>query len=110
MHQTTVRFSAELWTDLAAEAETLGVSVAQFIREAALARLAYNAGRRGDSGWRSALRLAGADLDPPDALGLPSRAAAELAEAEAAFAAPSREPRPPADDRRRTGRDVQRGA
>jgi hypothetical protein len=64
MHQTTVRFGSELWADLAAEADALGVSVAQFIREAALARLAYSAGRRGDRGWEAALRLAGAELEP----------------------------------------------
>jgi hypothetical protein len=64
MHQTTVRFSDELWADLAAEADVLGVSVAQFIREAALARLAYSAARRGDRGWEAALRLAGAEPGP----------------------------------------------
>jgi len=46
MHQTTVRFTVELWRALEAEAERLGVSVAQFVRDAALARLSYNAGRR----------------------------------------------------------------
>jgi hypothetical protein len=61
MHQTTVRFSDELWSDLSTEADVLGVSVAQFIREAALARLAYSAARRGDRGWEAALRLAGAE-------------------------------------------------
>jgi hypothetical protein len=68
MRQTTVRFSAELWGDVTAEAETLGISVAQFVREATLARLAYSAGRRGDSGWEAALRLAGADGADPAAL------------------------------------------
>lgn len=48
MHQTTVRFSADLWAALEAEARRLGVSVAHYVREAALARLMYTSGRRGD--------------------------------------------------------------
>jgi hypothetical protein len=48
MHQTTVRFGSDLWESLEQEAARLGVSVAHYVREAALARLAYNAGRRGD--------------------------------------------------------------
>ena len=48
MHQTTVRFSEELWDQLEQEAKRLGVSAAQYVRDAALARLAYVAGQRGD--------------------------------------------------------------
>jgi hypothetical protein len=48
MHQTTVRFGADLWEDLLAESERVGVSIAQYVREAAVARLAYNAAMRGD--------------------------------------------------------------
>ena len=48
MHQTTVRFPAALWGELEQQASREGVSVAQYVREAALARLAYTAGRRGD--------------------------------------------------------------
>jgi hypothetical protein len=47
MHQTTVRFGVDLWADLEQTAAGLGISVAQYIREATLARLAYNAGERG---------------------------------------------------------------
>jgi hypothetical protein len=47
VHQTTVRFDPELWGALENEARALGVSVAQYLREAAMARLAYTAGRRG---------------------------------------------------------------
>jgi hypothetical protein len=47
MHQTTIRFSADLWAALERESAALGVSVAQFVRESALARLMYEAGRRG---------------------------------------------------------------
>ena len=49
MHQTTLRFPQDLWRFLEQEAADLGVSVAQYVREAALARAAYDAGRRGDS-------------------------------------------------------------
>lgn len=47
MHQTTLRFPEDLWRFLEEEAKSLGVSVAQYVREAALARAAYDAGRRG---------------------------------------------------------------
>jgi hypothetical protein len=43
MHQTTVRFGRDLWEVLEQEAERLGVSAAQYIRDATLARLAYAA-------------------------------------------------------------------
>ena len=39
MHQTTVRFSAEVWADLSEEADALGVSVAQFVRDLLYAML-----------------------------------------------------------------------
>src|SRR3954468_24089152 len=45
MHQTTVRFGDDLWRALELEAESLGVSVAQYVRDAALSRLSYDAGR-----------------------------------------------------------------
>lgn len=57
MHQTTLRFGPDLWEALSAGAEQDGVSVAQYVREAALARLAYTAGRRGDPLFESALRM-----------------------------------------------------
>ena len=46
MHQTTVRFGRELWYALEREAAAAGVSVAQFLRESAVARLAHNAAQR----------------------------------------------------------------
>jgi hypothetical protein len=55
MHQTTVRFGPDLWHALEAECARLGVSAAQFLREAALARLAYTAGQRGDREYELAL-------------------------------------------------------
>jgi hypothetical protein len=45
MHQTTVRFGDDLWRALEVEAESLGVSIAQYVRDAALSRLSYDAGR-----------------------------------------------------------------
>lgn len=59
MHQTTVRFGPDLWGALEAECARLGVSAAQFLREAAMARLAYNAGRRGDLEYEQSLTRAG---------------------------------------------------
>jgi hypothetical protein len=62
MHQTTVRFGADLWRALEEECSGLGVSVAQFVREAALARLMYVAGRRGDPDYDLALGHSGAAM------------------------------------------------
>src|SRR5262245_61336408 len=58
MHQTTVRFGADLWEALERECARLGVSVAQYLREAALTRLVYAAGKRGDDEFELALDLA----------------------------------------------------
>jgi predicted DNA-binding protein len=44
MHQTTIRFGHELWEELETAAEEGGVSVAQYVREAAIERLV----RRGE--------------------------------------------------------------
>jgi hypothetical protein len=63
MHQTTVRFGPDLWEALEGECARLGVSAAQFLREAAVARLAYNAGRRGDIEYEQSLVGAGAPVD-----------------------------------------------
>ena len=69
MHQTTIRFPADLWGTLEAECGRLGVSVAQYLREAALTRLVYSAGRRGDREYELALeRVAG----KPDAVPAPA--------------------------------------
>jgi hypothetical protein len=44
MHQTTVRFGTDLWASLEREAARLGISAAQYIRDATLTRLAYTEG------------------------------------------------------------------
>jgi hypothetical protein len=41
---TTIRFPNDLWDQLEAEARRQGISVAQYVRDAALYRLAYSAG------------------------------------------------------------------
>lgn len=60
MHQTTVRFGPDLWGALEEECRRLGISAAQFVREATLARLSYTAGRRGETEYERALVGAGA--------------------------------------------------
>lgn len=52
MHQTTVRFAADLWEQLEEEAARSGVSAAQYVRDATLARLAFTAGQRSADGER----------------------------------------------------------
>src|SRR2546423_7157571 len=59
MHQTTIRLSPDLWETLELECSRLGVSAAQFLREAAIARLAYTSGRDGDPEYAAALVRAG---------------------------------------------------
>ena len=58
MHQTTVRFSNDLWLTLEEECSRAGVSVAQYLREAAVARLVYEAAARGDHEFGQALEIA----------------------------------------------------
>ena len=58
MHQTTVRFGPDLWEALEEECARLRMSIAQYLREAALARLVYAAGKRGDPERELALLVA----------------------------------------------------
>jgi hypothetical protein len=52
MRATTVRFGIDLWRMLEVEADRTGVSIAQYVRESALARVAYSAAARGEpSPW-----------------------------------------------------------
>jgi hypothetical protein len=65
MKVTTLRFGADLWALLEREAELAGVSVAQYVREAALARAAFAAGTRAGapehilSAWSQAVLTSG---------------------------------------------------
>ena len=59
MHQTTLRFAPDAWRAIEGEAAVAGVSTAQFVRDAVLWRMAYEAGR--------------AERDQP-AIGVPARA------------------------------------
>jgi hypothetical protein len=63
MHQTTIRFSPDLWSALEHECARLGISAAQFLREAAITRLSYAAGQRGDPAYDEALGAAAAGVD-----------------------------------------------
>jgi hypothetical protein len=48
MKATTVRFGEDLWGMLERESRRLGISAAQFVREATIMRVSMLAGRRGD--------------------------------------------------------------
>lgn len=61
MKVTTVRFGTDLWRLLEAEAELAGVSVSQYIREAALARASAAVALRGED---PLARLAAATQTP----------------------------------------------
>jgi hypothetical protein len=58
MHQTTIRFGSDLWDALEAECRELGVSIAQYLREAAIARVAYTEATRRRSAYGAALEEA----------------------------------------------------
>lgn len=55
MRATTVRFGEDLWAMLERESGRAGVSTAQFVREAAIMRLAALAGRRRDPDAEAAI-------------------------------------------------------
>jgi hypothetical protein len=57
MQPTLIRFGPDMLEALRAEARASGVSVAQFVREASLARMAHSAGLRGDSLFDSQLAV-----------------------------------------------------
>ena len=68
MKVTTVRFGTDLWRLLETEATQAGVSVSQYIREAALARAAAAAAARGHGPFEllaGALREATGDEQDP---------------------------------------------
>ena len=86
MRATTVRFDESLWSMLEREARAQGVSAAQFVRDAAILRVASVATQRGDEDMlatvadvaaRSVGQSAPAPADPPPAAVLdPDRLAA----------------------------------
>src|SRR3954454_23550256 len=80
MHQTTVRFGPDLWEALEVECSRLGMSAAQYVREAALARLHYTAGRRGEAGLEDALVAVGAAVPAADRTELQLRQAGAVTE------------------------------
>lgn len=66
MHQTTVRFGRDLWEVLEREAERLGVSAAQYVRDATLAKLAYAAACQNEAvASREAFEWAGETIRTP---------------------------------------------
>jgi uncharacterized protein (DUF1778 family) len=88
MKLTTLRIGEDLWALLAAEAQYAGVSVSQYIREAALARAAASAGARGEAPFalivEGAREIAASSATPVDkrheierALGALARALAQ---------------------------------
>jgi hypothetical protein len=46
---TTIRFPNDLWEQLEREAKKQGISVAQYVRDAALYRVAFSAGAASES-------------------------------------------------------------
>ena len=50
MRATTIRFPNDLWDQLERAAGAQGISVAQYVRDAALYRLAYSAGAANEGG------------------------------------------------------------
>jgi hypothetical protein len=84
MHQTTVRFGEDLWISLEQEARRLGVSIAHYVRDAALRRLSYEAGRRHElQASEEPGKLPGLDVE---ALGAQERARSELSQSNAVWA------------------------
>ena len=63
MHQTTVRFGPDLWEEISVEARRAGVSVAQYVRDAALMRVSYTRGREGDPHYETARDIVAAGGD-----------------------------------------------
>ena len=67
MRATTIRFPNDLWEQLEREARRQGISTAQYVRDAALYRVAFSAGAASGVGpdadrvWRP---RAGAVTDP----------------------------------------------
>jgi hypothetical protein len=50
MRATTIRFPTDLWEQLEREARRQGISTAQYVRDAALYRVAFSAGAASGTG------------------------------------------------------------
>jgi hypothetical protein len=50
MRATTIRFPNDLWEQLEREAKKQGISAAQYVRDAALYRVAFSAGAASEAG------------------------------------------------------------
>jgi hypothetical protein len=72
MRVTAIRMGHDLWGLLEAEAAQLGVSVSQYVREAALARAAAAAAARGEDPYEL-LAHAGQQTSSPPAPPTPSK-------------------------------------
>jgi hypothetical protein len=77
MHQTTIRFAPEMWAALESEAARSRVSIAHYVRDAAVSRLAFAAGL--EQGRARDLPA----QTPPESRRLADRVKAELNSAEA---------------------------
>ena len=65
MRATTIRFPNDLWEQLEREARRQGISTAQYVRDAALYRVAFSAGAASGAGTDGAdRRRAPADPAP----------------------------------------------
>ena len=69
MRATTVRFGADLWRELEAEAARVGVSVAQYVRDAALIRVTWERLRAEPGDYAAATGVVGEpdEAAPPEA-------------------------------------------
>jgi hypothetical protein len=54
MRATTIRFPSDLWEQLEREARRQGISTAQYVRDAALYRVAFSAGAASGGGAEGA--------------------------------------------------------
>jgi GAF domain-containing protein len=64
MRATTVRFSDALWTLVEREAQSDGVSAAQYVRDATILRTAYAMGQRGDPDFEDSIARAAGRPEP----------------------------------------------
>jgi hypothetical protein len=71
MRATTIRFPNDLWEQLEREAKKQGISVAQYVRDAALYRVAFSAGAasefnsRDERDWHPPSARSQNDAAPP---------------------------------------------